>query len=385
MQRHHMGTWIKYAEWEASIDEYVRSRSVFERAMEIDYQHVTLWLKYVEMEMRNKNIDHARNIWDRACKHMPRVDQFWYKYAHMEEMIGNFDKVREIFENWLTWEPKENAWDAYIKFEERNGDDVEKCRDILMRYIDVFQEPVSYMKAAKYEEKHRNFLKARLIYERALAELGSDALDESFLMQFIKFEIKHKKFDRAKVLFEYSLEKLPDTNKKRILNLFVDFQKQFGSREDMECIVLQKRRTQIENDLLNDQYNYDLWFDYTRLEEQSNDIDFEKVRDVYERAISNKPLIQEKIHWRRYIYLWINYAIFEEQVAKDVERAKMIYEKTLQIIPHESSFTFSKVWILLAQFHLRKEDLVAARKLLGQALGKCPRRKLFRYYIQLEM
>jgi len=59
----------------------------------------------------------------------------------------------------------------------------------------------------------------------------------------------------------------------------------------MESIVLQKRRTQIENDLLKDQYNYDLWFDYTRLEEQSNDIDFEKVRDVYERAISNKPLI----------------------------------------------------------------------------------------------
>ena len=59
----------------------------------------------------------------------------------------------------------------------------------------------------------------------------------------------------------------------------------------MESIVLQKRRPQIENDLLNDQYNYDLWTDYTRLEEQSNDIDFEKVRDVYERAISNKPLI----------------------------------------------------------------------------------------------
>jgi len=59
----------------------------------------------------------------------------------------------------------------------------------------------------------------------------------------------------------------------------------------MESIVLQKRRTQIENDLLNDQFNYDLWFDYTRLEEQSNDIDFEKVRDVYERAISNRPLI----------------------------------------------------------------------------------------------
>jgi crooked neck len=74
MQRHHMGTWIKYGEWEAAIGEFQRARSVFERAMEVDYQHVTLWLKYAEMEMRNKNANHARNIYDRACKHLPRVD-----------------------------------------------------------------------------------------------------------------------------------------------------------------------------------------------------------------------------------------------------------------------------------------------------------------------
>lgn len=56
MQRHAMGTWIKYAEWEASIMEFARARSVFERAMEIDYQHIPLWLKYAEMEMKNKHI-----------------------------------------------------------------------------------------------------------------------------------------------------------------------------------------------------------------------------------------------------------------------------------------------------------------------------------------
>lgn len=116
-----MGNWIKYAEWEANIGEFSRARSVFERAMDIDFQHVTLWLRYAEMEMRNKNVAHARNIWDRACKHLPRVDQFWYKYAHMEEMLGELDKVRAIFEDWLSWEPLENAWDAYLKFEERNG------------------------------------------------------------------------------------------------------------------------------------------------------------------------------------------------------------------------------------------------------------------------
>jgi len=73
-QKHHMGTWIKYAEWEANIGEVQRARSVFERAIDIDYTHVTLWLKYAEMEMQGKFINHARNVWERACKYLPRVD-----------------------------------------------------------------------------------------------------------------------------------------------------------------------------------------------------------------------------------------------------------------------------------------------------------------------
>ena len=48
---------------------------------------------------------------------MPRVDQFWYKYALMEEMLGNVAEVRQIFEDWMTWQPKEHAWNAYLKFE----------------------------------------------------------------------------------------------------------------------------------------------------------------------------------------------------------------------------------------------------------------------------
>lgn len=65
-QVQHMGNWMKYAEWEASMKEFRRARSVFERALEIDFQHVSLWLRYAEMEMKNKFINHARNIWERA-------------------------------------------------------------------------------------------------------------------------------------------------------------------------------------------------------------------------------------------------------------------------------------------------------------------------------
>ena len=65
-----------------------RARSVFERAIDVDYRGVQLWLKYAEMEMKRKNINAARNVWDRAVTLLPRVDQFWLKYAYMEDVIG---------------------------------------------------------------------------------------------------------------------------------------------------------------------------------------------------------------------------------------------------------------------------------------------------------
>ena len=88
---------MKYAAWEENLGEYIRARSVYERAIEMEYKNPAIWLKYAEMEMRSKFINHARNVWERACKLLPRVDQFWYKFAYMEEMLGNYLGAREIF------------------------------------------------------------------------------------------------------------------------------------------------------------------------------------------------------------------------------------------------------------------------------------------------
>lgn len=127
--------------------------------------------------------------------------------------------------------------------------------------------------------------------------------------------------------------------------------------------------------------NYDVWFDYARLEESNGN--FDKIRDVYERAISNLPPVAVKDAWRRYIYLWINYALFEELVAKDIERTAMVYEECLKMIPH-NIFTFGKLWIMSAHFYVRQNNLDKARKLLGTAIGKCPKKNIFKGYIELE-
>lgn len=69
------------------------------------------------------------------------------------------------------------------------------------------------------------------------------------------------------------------------------------------------------------------------------------MRDVYERAVSNVPPANEKRYWQRYIYLWVNYVLFEELQAEDPERAREVYRVCLKLIPHKL-FTFAKVRLL---------------------------------------
>ena len=78
--------------------------------------------------------------------------------------------------------------------------------------------------------------------------------------------------------------------------------------------------------------NYDAWFDFLRLMETECD-SLDEIRDSYERAIANVPPLAEKRSWRRYIYLWINYAIFEELQAK-VEFYFILFGRTGAIKNH---------------------------------------------------
>jgi tetratricopeptide (TPR) repeat protein len=97
---------------------------------------------------------------------------------------------------------------------------------------------------------------------------------------------------------------------------------------------------------------------------------------VYERAIANVPPAEEKRYWQRYIYLWINYALYEELDAQDIERTREVYKECLRLIPHKK-FTFAKMWLMAAQFEIRQRNLKAARQILGNAIGMASKGKIF--------
>uniref|UniRef100_A0A8C9NQ13 Crooked neck-like protein 1 n=1 Tax=Serinus canaria TaxID=9135 RepID=A0A8C9NQ13_SERCA len=373
-----ISNWIKYAQWEESLKEIQRARSIYERALDVDYRNVTLWLKYAEMEMKNRQVNHARNIWDRAITTLPRVNQFWYKYTYMEEMLGNVAGSRQVFERWMEWQPEEQAWHSYINFELRYKE-VDRARTVLVL---VHPEVKNWIKYARFEEKHSYFAHARKVYERAVEFFGEEHMDEHLYVAFAKFEENQKEFERVRVIYKYALDRIPKQDAQNLFKNYTIFEKKFGDRRGIEDIIVSKRRFQYEEEVKANPHNYDAWFDYLRLVE--SDTDAETVREVYERAIANVPPIQEKRHWKRYIYLWINYALYEELEAKDAERTRQVYQACLELLPHKK-FTFAKMWLLYAQFEIRQKNLPLARRALGTSIGKCPKNKLFKGYIELEL
>lgn len=378
--RTNMNNWMQYATWELEQKEYKRARSIFERALDVDSTSVILWMRYVEAEQKTKNINHARNLLDRAVTVLPRIDKLWYKYAYMEEILQNIPGTRQVFERWMNWEPDEAAWSSYIKLEKRYGE-FQRARDIFQRFTMVHPQSRNWIKWARFEEEYGTSENVREVFGTAVEALGEDFMDEKLFIAYARYEAKLKEYERARAIYKFALDSLPRSKSQALHKAYTTFEKQFGDRDGVEEVILSKRRVQYEEQVKENPKNYDAWIDYARLEERSGD--FDRIREVYEKAIAQIPPTQEKRHWRRYIYLWIFYALWEEMESKDIDRSRQIYEECLKLVPHKK-FTFAKIWLMKAEFEIRQQQLSIARKTLGRAIGMCPKDKLFKGYIELE-
>nr|CAD7423040.1 unnamed protein product [Timema monikensis] len=359
-----ISNWLKYAQWEESQKEVQRARSIYERALDVDHRNITLWLKYTEMEMRNRQVNHARNLWDRAVTILPRANQFWYKYSYMEEMVGNIAGARQVFDRWMEWEPDEQAWLTYIKFELRYKE-INRARTIYERFVYVHPDVRNWTKFAKFEEQHGFISGSRKVFERSVEFFGEETMDEKLYIAFAKFEENQREHDRARVIYKYALDHIPKDRAQELYKAYTIHEKKYGDRTGIEDVIVSKRKFQYEEEIKANPTNYDAWFDYLRLVESEGNLD--SIRETYERAIANVPPTKEKQFWRRYIYLWINYALFEELEAEDEERTRQVYRACLELLPHKH-FTFSKIWLLYAQFEIRNKNLTMARKMLVRCI-----------------
>lgn len=260
--------------------------------------------------------------------------------------------------------------------------EIDRTRGIYERFVMVHPDIKNWIKFARFEENHGYINGARQVFERAIEFFGEDHMEEKLFIAFARFEEGQKEHDRVRVIYKYALDHLPKDRTNELYKAYTIHEKKYGDRSGIENVIVSKRKYQYEQEIAENPTNYDAWFDYLRLIESEDDADV--IRETYERAIANIPPSKDKSFWRRYIYLWINYALYEEIEAQNEERTRQVYKTCIEVIPHKI-FTFSKIWLLYAQFEIRCKNLSVARKALGQAIGVCPRDKLFRGYIELEI
>ncbi|KAK3336521.1 hypothetical protein B0T19DRAFT_471590 [Cercophora scortea] len=336
-----LANWLQYAQWELEQKEFARARSVFERALDVHPNNTQLWIRYVQAEIKNRNINHARNLLDRAVTRLPRISSLWYQYLYVMEMLGDIPGTRQVFDRWMKWEPDEQAWSAYIRLEKRYGE-FDRAREIFRAFTMVHPEPRTWLKWAKFEEEYGTSDMVREVFQTAIqtiAEtLGDEAVDERIFIAFARYEARLREYERARAIYKFGLDNLPRSKSMTLHANYTTFEKQFGDKEGVQDVILTKRRRLYEEQVKENPKNYDVWFDFARLEESGGDAD--RIREVYEKAIA-------------------------------------------QAHPHKK-FTFAKIWVAKAHFEIRQGQLTAARKTLGRAIGMCPKDKLFKEYIALE-
>lgn len=379
--RNWMSLWFKYAKFEEEHSQIARSRSIYERAIDCDPRNIVLWLKYGDMEMRQKNFNFARNVWNRAITILPRADQFWYKYLYMEERLGNIDQTREIFYRWMQWDPPEVAWRAFINFESRQNE-WDNVESIFSNMIKAYNTNRNWLKYSKYLEEKGLIIRARENFCNSIDSLlNIKKLEPSLIIEFAKFEIRLKEYERARALYKFGLNVFGKSSAEGLYNSFVQFEKKHGNPVSLNDVIFDKRVEEYEKILTEDCTDYDNWFEYLKLVKEKNDISY--IRNVYERAIASVPQSKNKVFWKKYIYIWIFYAIFEEVIAIDSLRAVNIM-KTAIDLTIKYKLAFAKLWTHLVGIYLRQNDISQCRKTYGRAIGIQSKPKIFKSYLDLE-
>jgi crooked neck len=321
---------------------------------------------------------------------------------------------------------------------ELRQDNPDRARAVFERYVEVLPSVRAWVRYAKFEMSRARPRAARRVYERAAAALGASADTLEFLTKFAQFEEMAREPDRARAIYRHGMAVLPRDQARELHEALSRFEKAHGDQRGVEDAVLAKRRLEYERAVESDPHDYDAWFDWVRLEEQAVGAAssaaaaaqataeeagegvgggvgggpaataaaaasaaaaaaVQRARDTYERACAGAlpPSSADKRYWRRYVYLWIKYALFEELDAGDRDRAREVLRAALKLVPHNGGgvgaggacggFTFAKLWLMAAKLELRAGRLDAARRVLGTALGMCPKPKLFKGYIELEL
>ncbi|KAH8356126.1 hypothetical protein KR200_000631 [Drosophila serrata] len=195
--------------------------------------------------------------------------------------------------------------------------------------------PVKHSTRHSLCDQHRSHSVARLIAVPPAKPCPSEK-------PLKRFEEGQKENYRERMMYKYALDHLPKDRTQELFNSYTIHDKKYDNRDGIEDVIVSKRKYQ------------------------------------YEQEVAENPLLAPHRGGGR------ARPDPRDLEAEDAERTRHIYITYQELIPHKQ-FTFSKLWLLYAQFEIRYMELQRVRKALDLAIGMYPRVCVFCGYIDLEI
>ncbi|KAK6589509.1 hypothetical protein RS030_203058 [Cryptosporidium xiaoi] len=407
-KRWKISLYLSYAKWEALQHNFNNSRSIFERALNINYEHTRIWREYINMEIINGNINNARNLYERVIKLLPMVDEFWIKYVQMEQILKNYINVRHIFNNWIKWKPCKNIYFQYCKFEEECGE-IELARNILNNLISLYPTQEAFLALARFELRYNNMASIKKIFDQMVYfhKSSNTQINPKTVVFFADVFVNEGKLEEAINIYNQGIS-LTEAQDRQFLKekLFIVYKLEKKQRVDDTDEWKLNKIKQYRDVLSCNPIDFDHWFDFSIFAFQYlKPEDVQKIFDDFSKVSAPKDDI---IEFEKYIYSHFLYLYYFET---NISNSSKIINKTLNSLinqvdafkenknksinstnkPINSSFDeecsriLSEVFIFFSGNQIRNGNLPSARKILGAGLGRIPCSRLFDYYINFEL
>lgn len=334
--------------WKAAVEleDPEDARILLTRAVECCSSSTEMWLALARLE----TYDNARRVLNKARVHIPTDRHIWLTAARLEETRGQKDMVDKIVSkalNSLRTNQVEINRDQWLKdaIDAENAKCPITCQAIIRNVIGLGVEDedkrTTWLSDAENFEKENAFTCVRAVYAVALKEFPRK---KSVWDAAINFEREHGSLEDHEAILLKACETVPEVENYWLMLAKLRF---INKRID------EARQTLKDAQSKHDHQSEKMWLAATKIEIETDQ--FDRARALFAEAREKAPSAR----------VWMKNARFEWCLG-NLEEAKRLCEECIQ--QYDS---FYKIYLVLGQVLEQMNEVQGARLAYTSGIRKC--------------
>nr|WJH19485.1 U5 snRNP-associated 102 kDa protein (U5-102 kDa protein) [Euglena gracilis] len=340
--------WLQYAETAEKAGHPKTCQAIVIAAAGLDLDDTEkkhTWIADAEKAIASGCIATARAIYAHALKEFPAKKGLWLRAAQLERDHGSHEELDRLLKTAVSYCPKaEVLWLMAAKEKWLQGD-IKAAREILSNAFKANADSEQiWLAAVKLESENGETERARLLLEKARERADTPRI----WMKSAKLERSQGARDAEKALLIRATEKWPKQlpgNKEKE-----------GSVDVVSKLWLMLLQWEVRTARDRMQHEHPKLSAQERIEDTQRL--FEHLRASYTQAYRNCP---------ESIPVWTMAAEIEEQLMKDVPKARALLDKAKLRNPKSAA-----LWVALVRLEHRNGNEALVQMNLAKALQECP-------------